>query len=60
MLQTGDKFAFLPARTSLPRPLSEATEILDDDFDAESLEYHDESPRRSIGSVSVSFPAKIS
>ncbi|KAL2003797.1 hypothetical protein VTN02DRAFT_2151 [Thermoascus thermophilus] len=53
MLQTGDKFAFLPARTSLPRPLSEATEILDDDFDAELLEYYDGSPRRSIGSLST-------
>lgn len=56
MLQTGDKLAFLPARTSLPRPLSEATEILEDtDVDADFLEYSDESPRKSIGSVSVSF-----
>lgn len=54
MLQTGDKLAFLPARTSLPRPLSEATEILEDtDVDADFLEYSDESPRKSIGSLAT-------
>jgi hypothetical protein len=53
MLQTARKVPLFQARSSLPRPLSEATEILDTDFESE---YEGEeflnSPRRSVGSVS--------
>ncbi|KAL1989133.1 hypothetical protein VTN96DRAFT_3680 [Rasamsonia emersonii] len=52
MLQTSSQVPLFKARTTIPRPLSEATEILDTDFESE---FEDEelgdSPRRSVGSL---------
>lgn len=40
------------ARTLAPRPLSEATEIFDTDFEEDESDDDQTSPRSSIGSVS--------
>lgn len=52
-----EKLPFLAARTTRPRPLSEATEILDTDSDSDSFGeyYSNDSPQRS-GSVSLLPP----
>lgn len=44
-------------RTTITRPLSDATEILDTDFDSDfEKSFDDDSSRRSAGSVSSSTP----
>lgn len=45
---------FLPRRSN-PRPVSQATEIFDTDFESDyddDLDYSDESPRRSVSAIS--------
>lgn len=56
MLQSAKGYPLFQPRITTPRPLSEATEILDtdfeDDFDSSNL---DNSPRKSVDSVSRSI-----
>jgi hypothetical protein len=46
---------FFAARSDKPRPISEATEIFDTDFDDDSSEFEEDSPKYSFQSVSC-FP----
>lgn len=47
----GDSAAFAAPRTTASRPLSDATEMYDTDFEDDAEEYQDNSPRASIKSV---------
>lgn len=55
MFQRGKMQSFFAARSDKPRPMSEATEIFDTDFEDESSEFEEEaqSPKFSFESVSL-------
>lgn len=56
VMHARDKWPLMPPRTTHPRPLSEATEILDTDSDSDYIEGDPgDSPHRSAGSVSIIF-----
>jgi len=56
MFQRGkSQDAFFNMKALAPRPMSEATEMFDTDFEDES-EIEDNSPRLSLGSVSLLRP----
>ena len=55
MFQKGHpKDAFFNMKALAPRPMSDATEMFDTDFEEDS-EVEDNSPRLSLGSVSILF-----
>lgn len=47
--------AFFNMKALAPRPMSDATEIFDTDFEDDDSEIEDNSPRLSLGSVSLSL-----
>jgi hypothetical protein len=51
MFQKGQTRQFLASQAQAPRPLSEATEIYETDFEDDFSDTEDMSARRSIGSV---------
>lgn len=56
MFQKGQpQDAFFNMKALAPRPISDATEMFDTDFEDDS-EMEDDSPRLSLGSVSLQVP----
>lgn len=60
MFQGPKTQSFLEARTSTARPLSEATEIFDTDFEDDSDFELEASPKRSFDSVSYTINVWLS
>jgi hypothetical protein len=59
MFQKGQpRDSFFNMKALAPRPMSEATEMFDTDFEDDS-EIEDNSPRLSMGSVSLPFSASL-
>ena len=59
MFHKGQARQFLASQAQAPRPLSEATEIYDTDFEDDFSDTEDMSARRSIGSVRA-LPQSVS
>ena len=54
MFQKGNTLSFLPSRTPPPRPVSDATEIYDTEFEDDVSDLDSNSGSRSVESVSFS------
>lgn len=59
MFQKGQTRQFFASQAQAPRPLSEATEIYDTDFEEDFSDLEDMSGRRSVESVSYFFDISL-